>query len=211
MSGPHATSQIAGPRWSAAGLACRRGNALLFKGLDIDVGPGQIVWVRGQNGRGKTSLLEIAAGLSTPERGQISSDGIRRVVYIGHANALKDDLTAGEALEFLLKIQGRPCGRAIIDSALHAFGMHSRRDAMVRTLSQGQRRRVALARLAVETQASLWILDEPYDVLDADGVRRLNQLLDEHVQRGGSVLLASHQAVDTTSLQLREVDLDRYC
>lgn len=200
-------------------LACRRGTRLLFKDLDLDVAAGQIVWVRGQNGRGKTSLLRLAAGLSTPEHGQVLCDGdsVRRapgfqarLVFIAHANALKEDLTVSEALAFLLSIHGRAHGLATVHAALERVGLHSRRQAMVRTLSQGQRRRVALARLAAEQDASLWILDEPFDALDVDGVERLNGLLSEHVRRGGSVLLTSHLSLNTTMLQPIEVDLDRY-
>ncbi|TMH09757.1 MAG: heme ABC exporter ATP-binding protein CcmA [Betaproteobacteria bacterium] len=183
----------AAPHLKSIDLACRRGSRLLFKGLDFDVHPGQIVWVRGRNGRGKTSLLRLAAGLSTPEHGRIhASLGKRQLVFIAHANALKEDLTASEALAFLLRIH------------------ESRRDAPVRTLSQGQRRRVALARLAVESSASLWILDEPFDALDADGVELVNSLLSEHTKRAGSVLLTSHLPINATLLRPIEIDLDRY-
>jgi heme exporter protein A len=205
---PHAASHATAPRLSAVDLACRRGNRLLFHALDFELHAEQIVWVRGQNGRGKTSLLRLAAGLSTPERGKILFDG--RLVFIAHANALKEDLSASEALAFLLRIQGRACDAPTVHGALARMGLASRRDAMVRSLSQGQRRRVALARLAVENEPSLWLLDEPFDALDADGVACLNQLLLEHARRGGSVLLASHLGVDTAMLQASEVDLDRY-
>ncbi|HEY2928725.1 heme ABC exporter ATP-binding protein CcmA, partial [Piscinibacter sp.] len=189
MLQPHAASHATAPRLSAVDLACRRGNRLLFHALDFELHAEQIVWVRGQNGRGKTSLLRLAAGLSTPERGKILFDG--RLVFIAHANALKEDLSASEALAFLLRIQGRACDAPTVHGALARMGLASRRDAMVRSLSQGQRRRVALARLAVENEPSLWLLDEPFDALDADGVACLNQLLLEHARRGGSVLLAS--------------------
>ncbi len=219
VSQPTPSPQSAAPRLTASHLACRRGTRLLFKDLDLDVSPGQIVWVRGQNGRGKTSLLRLAAGLATPEQGRGLCDGIgvrraadyaQRLVYIGHANALKDDLTAAEALEFLLRIHGRPSSGAKVQAALERLGMHSRRSALVRTLSQGQRRRVALARLALEGPESLWILDEPFDALDVDAIERINTLLIDHVHRGGSVLLTSHLGVSTAMLRPIEVDLDAY-
>ena len=201
----------AAPHLKSIDLACRRGSRLLFKGLDFDVHPGQIVWVRGRNGRGKTSLLRLAAGLSTPEHGQINASlGKRQLVFIAHANALKEDLTTSEALAFLLRIHGRAHTPDDVRAALERLGMQSRRDAPVRTLSQGQRRRVALARLAVESSASLWILDEPFDALDADGVELVNSLLSEHVTRGGSVLLTSHLPINATLLRPIEIDLDRY-
>ncbi|WP_280156112.1 cytochrome c biogenesis heme-transporting ATPase CcmA [Piscinibacter sp. XHJ-5] len=207
------------PRLSAASLACRRGHRVLFQNLDLVVAPGQIVWLRGQNGRGKTSLLKLAAGLSAPEHGQVLCEGRpvrrslaaqQRLLYIGHANALKEDLTACEALDFLLRIHGRPHGPDVACAALERLGMHSRRHAMVRTLSQGQRRRIALARLAVEDSPSLWLLDEPYDALDADGVARVDALLAGNAERGGSVMLTSHLSLDTARLRPIEIDLDRY-
>ena len=205
---------------TAVKLACRRGSRLLFKDLDLDVGAGEILWVRGHNGSGKTSLLRLAAGLSTPESGQVSWGGVpvrqaagycQQLVYVGHSNALKEDLTVSEALEFLLRIHGRPCDTQVVQAALEAWGLHSRRQAMVRTLSQGQRRRVALARLAVDDRPTLWILDEPFDALDAEGVTRLYDLLSSHARSGGTMLLTSHQALDATLLQPMEINLDQHC
>src|SRR2546423_7617970 len=184
-------------------LACRRGHRQLFHGLALGVAPGQLVWVRGHNGRGKTSLLRLVAGLAVPEHGALLRDGVpvrrsdahaRELVFIGHHNALKDDLDVAEALRFLLRIHGRPCDAATVDAALDRLGMGSRRRAFVRTLSQGQRRRVALARLAVDVAMpapSLWLLDEPFDALDADGVAGVQALLAEHLGRGGSRLMTS--------------------
>ena len=207
------------PPLIARQLACRRGNSLLFKHLDFEVGAGSIVWLRGQNGRGKTSLLRLVAGLATPEDGKLLGGDApvrsapqysAQLVYIGHTNALKDDLTVSEALAFLLHIHGRPWGDVVAQGALDRMGLQGRRRALVRTLSQGQRRRVALARLAVETGPSTWILDEPFDALDVDGVSRLNGLLAEHAARGGRVLLTSHQSLNEDVLHPRVIDLDRY-
>lgn len=190
---------------SAAGLACRRGERLLFRGLDFAIAPGQVLWLRGANGRGKTSLLRLLAGLSTPEAGEVRWAGLRlqrnaasldRLVYIGHANGLKDDLTVLESLRFLARIHGRPCSPQALDDALDNLGLRSRRTAPIRTLSQGQRRRVALARLALDLTLdalpSLWILDEPYDALDAQGITTLDTLLSAQARRGGGVVLTSH-------------------
>ncbi|MNT49869.1 Cytochrome c biogenesis ATP-binding export protein CcmA [compost metagenome] len=114
-----------------------------------------------------------------------------------------------EALAFLLCIHGRRCDAATVDAALDSLGLRTRRQTMVRMLSQGQRRRVALARLAVEDQPSLWLLDEPFDALDTDGITRVNALLLAHVHRGGNVLLTSHLSVDP-KLRPVELDLDRF-
>ena len=160
--------------------------------------PGELVWLRGQNGSGKTSLLRIVAGLSRPEAGSISVGGGRPGAYIGHANALKDDLTVTESLSFLARLHDLDSGAQGIRDALRTI---------VRTLSQGQRRRVALARLALERDPSLWVLDEPFDALDTHGIDAVNRLLAGHLARGGSVLLTSHLALSlppdlVTELQL---------
>ena len=194
---------------AAAGLACRRGERLLFSGLDLKVLPGQVVWVRGANGQGKTSLLRLLAGLARPEAGRIEHLAGRERVYVGHANALKDDLSVAESLMFLSRLHGFDTSAAAHEQALRRFGLHSRRDAPVRTLSQGQRRRVALARLCTAPSTALWLLDEPFDALDAQGMTALNELLAEHAARGGSVLLTSHVPLTLTvpapiTLQLHE-------
>lgn len=200
-------------------LACRRGNHLLFKGVSLEVRAGQAVWLRGRNGRGKTSLLRLAAGLAVPEAGRVCWGGVdvRRAsdyapvrVYIGHANALKEDLTVSESLQFLARLHGRAHDAPALQAALQRVGMGSRRDAPVRTLSQGQRRRAALARLALERTASLWILDEPYDALDVDGIDVVNRLLHEQLARGGSVLLTSHLAPGAGAPDMAEFDLDPF-
>lgn len=160
--------------------------------------PGQAVWVRGPNGRGKTSLLRLLAGASRPAEGQVHANVQR--VYLGHQHALKDDLTAVEALSFLVHLHrheapGDLADEAHIVQALARMGVKARRHALVRTLSQGQRRRVALARLVLSPPGSLWLLDEPFDALDDQGVSTLNTLIHDHRHAGGSVVLTSHQAV----------------
>ena len=200
-------------------LSCRRGDRLLFKGVSFQVRPGSAVWLRGRNGRGKTSLLRLACGLALPESGRVLWDDVvvrraeryaRQRVYIGHANALKEDLTVSESLRFLAHLHNRAHDAAALDAALARVGMASRRDAPVRTLSQGQRRRAALARLALERSAGIWILDEPYDALDVDGIACVNGLLHEHLARHGSVLLTSHLPPGADAPEMTEFDLDRF-
>jgi heme exporter protein A len=184
-----------GAHLAVRGLVCRRGERTLISGLAFGAWAGEIVWVRGANGQGKTTLLRTLAGLSSADAGEIvwSDDpGRPAFVYIAHANALKDDLTAAEALRFLLQAAGASVGRADVDAALDRFGLGSRRNAFVRTLSQGQRRRVALARLAARDEPATWLLDEPFDALDAAGSDALNALIVAHARRGGSVVLTSH-------------------
>ncbi|MEO6897271.1 MAG: cytochrome c biogenesis heme-transporting ATPase CcmA [Caldimonas sp.] len=180
-------------------LVCSRGDRVLFAPTSFIAGAGDIVWMRGANGQGKTTLLRTLAGLAAPSSGTItwqrSDDIAPRLVYLAHANALKEELTVRESLRFLLDLGGAPVDDDAADVALERFGLASRRDAFVRTLSQGQRRRVALARLAAQREALPWLLDEPFDALDAGGVDVLAALIAEHAKRGGSVVLTSHLPV----------------
>jgi heme exporter protein A len=191
---PSSASDAGAPLLAARALACRRGERLLFDGLDLELRPGQLLWLRGANGRGKTSLLRLLAGLSHPASGEVlRADRARRgLVYIAHANALKDDLSALENLQFLARLHGDAADAPACTEALRRFGLAGRRHAPVRTLSQGQRRRVALARLALAQARPLWILDEPYDALDAEGCATVNTLLAAHAAAGGAAVLTSH-------------------
>lgn len=201
-------------------LAGERGERRLFEGLDLDLPAGSVTWLRGRNGRGKTTLLRLLAGLASPAEGSIEvlgqpqresgPDGRRSWVYIGHQNALKDDLTAIEALRFLARLHGLPADDAALTQALKRLGIVQRQHAAVRTLSQGQRRRVALARLALSAAAPLWLLDEPYDALDADGVEALNAVISAHADSGGCVLLTSHQALSITRPLPAVLDLEPF-
>ncbi len=147
------------------------------------------------------------AGLSRPEAGTITVTGGRPGAYIGHANALKEDLTVTESLTFLARLHDLESGAPGIREALRTLAIHHRRHAVVRTLSQGQRRRVALARLALEREPSLWVLDEPFDALDVHGIEAVNRLLAAHLARGGSVLLTSHLALSLPPGLVTELEL----
>jgi heme exporter protein A len=195
----------------ARALGCQRGRRVLFEQLDLTLPAGSVTWLRGTNGSGKTSLMRILAGLTAPASGEVLWNGqsLRRagaaarqaVVYIGHSNALKDDLTLREALAFLARLAGHDAPEARADAALERLGLGSRRQALVRTLSQGQRRRGALARLALDEVPRTWILDEPYDALDSDSISLLSGLITAQAARGGAVLLTSHQAVSLPGLR----------
>lgn len=198
----------ASPLIAARRLACRRGDRLLFQDLDLTLQPGQILWLRGRNGCGKTSLLRVLAGLSPPEAGSVQRRG--RSAYLAHANALKDDLAVLEALQFLALLHGQAADATACGEALRRVGMFERRRAAVRTLSQGQRRRVALARLFMQPSAESWILDEPFDALDSDAVATLAAALQAHARGGGAIVLTSHLAppldeLPPTLLQLDEI------
>ena len=198
------------PVLRAIGLGGQRGERPLFERLDLALEPGSVTWLRGRNGRGKTTLLRLLAGLASPTAGEIRLGGEaggrtareagpawrRMLVFIGHHNALKDDLDAGEALAFLCRLSGARPAPERIQAALARLGVQHKRRAPVRTLSQGQRRRVALARLALALDQPLWLLDEPFVALDGPAQQLVARFMEAHLVRGGMVLFTSHQPVD---------------
>lgn len=202
------------------GLAGVRGERCLFADLNLTLPRGSVTWLRGRNGRGKTSLLRLLAGLSSPQAGEVLLGGRtlrqdgpawrRQLVYLGHQNALKDDLTATEALRFVAQLHGAPVTAPLLVQALRRMGVLGSQHAAVRTLSQGQRRRVALARLVLSSAAPLWLLDEPFDALDSDGIQALNAVISEHAAAGGCVLLTSHQPLTLASPLPAVFDLDDF-
>ncbi|MEO7634914.1 MAG: ATP-binding cassette domain-containing protein [Sphingomicrobium sp.] len=158
-------------------VALRRGGRLLFEELDLTLAPGEAVLVRGPNGSGKSSLLRLAAGLLSAERGRVERAPL----------ALADE---HDALDREL-----PLARALAlwgGAALDALGIEHLRDVPVRLLSSGQRKRAALARVA-GSGARLWLLDEPINALDGDGAARLEAAIADHLAAGGALLAASHQ------------------
>lgn len=175
-----------------------------------------MMWLRGANGSGKSTLLRIVVGLAEADEGTLSrgtrdeqgGNHLNRMVYVGHLNAMKDDLTVCESLQFMAGLHGQDSRREVVLEALSVLGMHHRRNAAVRTLSQGQRRRAALARLALEGLPSLWVLDEPFDALDAQGIDAINGLLTAHLGRGGGVLMTSHLAYEAAGPEALEFSLD---
>ena len=188
-------------RLSAAGLTCDRGERRVFSHVGFEVAAGGALAVVGPNGAGKSSLLRLIAGLLPPAGGVISWDGQAiadepdahraRLHYIGHADALKPTLTPAEMLHFHAALRGQRITDAAIDTALDAFALGPLADLPARFLSQGQRRRAALARL-VASPAPLWLLDEPTLGLDADSVERLETALARHRGAGGLAVVATH-------------------
>jgi heme exporter protein A len=187
-------------------LSCQRGRRVLFSTLNFELQPGQALWVRGPNGAGKTTLLRSLCGLSQAAQGRIEwqSQAIDReretfhqnLLYLGHLNAIKEDLSPLENLRW--QGNGRPRIAQNTDellyTALHGVGLQGREHLMCRQLSQGQKRRVALARLLLATQ-KLWVLDEPFVALDDKALQWLGQCLQAHLQQGGLVVLTSHQSI----------------
>lgn len=187
-------------------LSCVRGERTLFRAVSQEVRPAGLLHVRGANGSGKTSLLRMLCGLLTPALGQVRWRGGplaqdraalgRDLVYLGHTAALKDDLSAQDNLLAALSLAGRNPSGADIERALDEVGLGGRGALPTRRLSQGQRQRVALARLLLSRTAPLWVLDEPFNTLDAAATDWLGALLGQHLRQGGLVVLTSHQPLD---------------
>lgn len=200
----------------AIDLECVRGDRCLFQGLEIELGPGQCLHIAGDNGAGKTSLLRILAGLLSPTRGTVLWDGIditrtreeygADLAFVGHLNGIKDDLTVLENIRLEAAVRGNDLS---VDAARHALarvGLEDFDDMVVRQLSQGQKRRVALARLCGAAPARLWILDEPFNALDARAVDSVYALIEHHLAAGGIVVLTAHQKIDLPA-SARRLDL----
>ncbi len=192
------------PSLEVQALACERGQRPLFEGVSFDLSPGRWLHLEGENGVGKTSLLRILSGLAPCSHGQVKwrgrsigdADHCYRAerLYMGHQLALKEELSALENLLFEGAIAGSALTRTQALEALAEQGLRGREHLPLRVLSQGQKRRCALARLR-PGHVPLWLLDEPFVALDAQAVERLRLQLSRHVALGGSVLYTSHQPV----------------
>ena len=198
------------------GLTCVRDGRVLFNELNLRLEAGEILQVEGANGAGKTSLLRILCGLAQPREGTVYWQGkninhyrsvyYRELLYIGHNPGVKQELTPLENLHFLRALKGRGGEHMAIDRALEQVGLYGYEDVTVRTLSAGQRRRVALARLWL-SQGCLWVLDEPFTAIDRNGIRNLETQLMHHVQCGGMVIITSHQMPQWVGCRVRQLSL----
>jgi heme exporter protein A len=191
-----------------------RGERTLFSGLNLQILPGQCLHIRGENGVGKTSLLRLLAGLASPESGEVlwSNHPITkevaqyhsRLVFLGHRDALKEDLSALENLRIYAAIDGVTLSERDALAALWRFGLKGREDLPVNCLSAGQKKRVLMARILTRN-AQVWILDEPFNALDAQAVGELQALIAEHLKADGLVVLTSHQALSIPGLQVLDL------
>ena len=200
---------------AATGLACFRGDRLLFRDLSLRVDAGQALQVRGPNGCGKTTLLRILCGLTLPEDGTIrwrgrvlrshDPDYLRDLRYIGHSDGVKLALSPRENLRIAMALD-TGADEAALETALAHLVLADFMDVPCRTLSAGQRRRVALARLTLGG-ARLWMLDEPFTAIDSAGTNAVHALLEAHLDGGGCAVLTSHQPIHIDAGRSTSIDL----
>lgn len=208
------TTTPALPLLSVHNLACARGERVLFRGVAFHVQMGELLLVQGGNGQGKTSLLRLLTGLARPEDGEVRWRGepIRNnrdayhaeMVYLGHANGVKDDLNPVENLRFAEGLQGRAFESERAVSILERLGLGRCLDLPCRVLSFGQRRRVALSALLL-ADAKLWILDEPLTGLDVHAVTLMEGLIRDHLTAGGMVVATTHQALNLEGIKVQRL------
>ena len=201
----------------ASQIECVRGSRRLFRDLSFRLEAHQALRVRGENGSGKTSLLRIVAGLSPPESGRVSwndsnihtlgEDYLRDLLFLGHSNGLKDDLSPVENLRYALALAGVVANEPDLRESLAEQGLDAIADLPVNLLSQGQKRRVALTRLSFSAEKPLWILDEPFTALDAASVERLARTITKQLHRGGMVMFTTHQEVALPGTSMRTLEL----
>jgi heme exporter protein A len=197
-------------------LACVRGDHQLFTGLSFSLGAGELMQVQGENGSGKTTLLRTLCGFMRPEEGEIlwRAQDVRELgeefnaemIYLGHHNAIKDELNALENLRISAGLAGCAVDDKEALAALRRMGLRRREHLPVKVLSQGQRRRVALSRLLVG-KAHLWILDEPLAALDVGAVELMQELIGEHLSKGGMAIFTTHQPLQVAGVETRQLTL----
>jgi heme exporter protein A len=203
------------PLLQATGLRFTRDDEPVFGPLELSVDTGEALLVQGANGAGKTTLLRVLAGLLRADSGEVRIDGRSAtpaeragvIGYLGHLSGLKSDLSTLENLHYLAGIQGRRRGQ-IPEHVLEMVGLAGHEDALVRQLSAGQRKRLALARLWL-APTPLWLLDEPYANLDLDGIELVNRMIQAHLRGGGGALLTTHGAYAAPPVRTRLMLLER--
>lgn len=214
---PAAATYSATASLVARALACERNDRVLFAGLDFRVNAGELLQIDGPNGSGKTTLLRLVCGIALADDGEVlwcgrpidkvRTDYFSHMAYVGHKPGIKDELTPIENLEMDRSLAG---GRSAVSphEALERLQLRDHDDVPCRTLSAGQRRRVALARLLV-VRAQLWVLDEPLTSLDRNGQNLMRDLLVEHAQMGGMALFTTHHAFEWAEHPVTTIRLGR--
>ena len=198
-------------------LECVRGERSLFKDVNFSFEAGELLQVNGPNGSGKTSLLRMLCGLARPAHGEIRwlGDNIRSldedyynsITYLGHLNGVKDNLNAVENLRISSALAGNGIDESKAYASLQKMGLAGREILPVKVLSQGQRRRVTLARLLV-SDTVLWILDEPLVALDTSAVLLVKSILEQHLKKGGMVVMTTHQDINIAAIATKRLQLN---
>ncbi|MDF3054443.1 MAG: heme transporter ATP-binding protein CcmA [Gammaproteobacteria bacterium] len=192
-------------------LSCSRNDRCLFSNLDIVVNPGEILHLKGKNGAGKSSLLQILAGLLLPETGEvfwqdkliaIQTHYARELFYLGHKSGVKAGLTVAENLQLSAMLMGKNKVSDMLQ-LLSFFKLEKWINSPSHLLSAGQKQRIALTRLLI-TDATLWLLDEPFNAIDQESIQLLMHLLQQHVEKGGIVVLTSHQSLAFAGLKEKQ-------
>lgn len=191
-------------------VALSRGGHPLFAAINLSVVAGDLLWIGGDNGIGKSSLLRLMTGLSRPDSGEITWSRNNRqcpannlIAYQGHQDAFKPNLTAQEALHFWADVMDLPVNTTAL---LLAVGLSARAHVPCGQLSAGQKRRLSMARLIL-SQKQIWIMDEPTAAMDADGLELIHSLIASHISRGGSAVIASHHSPRITGVRTRQLVL----
>ena len=212
-------AELLGNGLSVRDLECTRSGRRIFSGVNFDVAPGEAVQVRGANGSGKSSLLRLLCGLLQPSRGEVHWRGLHiaardaglagDVAYMGHADGLSAELTVRENLLFCLRMAGRSGAEAEGAGVLNDLRLAHRVHEPVRQLSQGQRRRLNLARVVL-SKRRLWLLDEPCAGLDTQGEQRFDAYLAEHLRQGGLAVVTTHRDIDRDGPCARALEMDSF-
>jgi heme exporter protein A len=202
----------------AVNLGCTRGDRRLFKGLNFAIKPGELIELRGANGSGKTSLLRILSGLATPAQGEVRWHGknIRSlgedysgvVSYVAHQNGVKDELSAIENLRIACGVAGNFLSKVDAQTVLEQVGLSRQQNLPARSLSAGQKRRVALARL-LRSRATVWLLDEVLTSLDDTAIKLSRRFIGDHLRNGGLAIIATHQELDLTAERIQRIELSQ--
>ncbi len=197
-------------------LHCVRGEREVFRGVGFELASGSLLHVAGPNGSGKTSLLRMLCGLLAPESGEIRWGGepirslgdeyFAKLHYVGHLNGIKDELSARENLEIFAGLAGEPIGEGQVLEALRRLGLGGREDFPVKWLSQGQKRRVALARLTL-VERPLWVLDEPFAGLDQEAIALVQGFVEKHLEQGGLAVVTTHQEMQIRGSRVQQLRL----